>query len=65
MSRSVVDLSKLQSLEATIKAFSANSDSALSAYHGSAEAMLERFEAKLAELGRIRDQKLAALNHCK
>ena len=64
MPRSVVDLSELQALDAAIKAYNGNTDAAMAAFQRSVSDLLVHFENKLSELGRIREQRLAALNHC-
>ena len=65
MSRSVVDLAKLNALDAAIRSFDSNTGASMAAYRRSASEMLDQFEAKLAQLGSIRDQKLAALRNCR
>jgi hypothetical protein len=64
MPRSVVDLAKLNALDAAIRSFDSNTGASMAAYRRSASEMLDQFEAKLAQLGSIRNQKLSALQHC-
>lgn len=64
MSRSEVVLDRLIELDSAIKTFNDNTNAALAAYRHSASDLLARLEAKLAELERIRNQRLAALNSC-
>lgn len=64
MPRSVVNLAKLSELDAAIKTFGENTDVAMSMYLQSVSDLLVQFETKLAELKRIRNIRLAALNSC-
>lgn len=64
MPRSKVDINQLQNLNAAIKTFNSNTEAEMAAYHRSVMNLMDQFEAKLAELERIREQKLLALDRC-
>ena len=64
MSRSVVDLAKLNALDAAIRSFDSNTGASMAAYSQSAMNLLAQFEAKLNELAAIRQQALNAYNSC-
>lgn len=64
MPRSVVDLAKLNALDAAIRAFDSNTGASMAAYSQSAMNLLAQFEAKLNELAIIRQHALNALNSC-
>lgn len=65
MPRSVVDLAKLNALDAAIRSFDSNTGASMAAYSQSAMSLLDQFEAKLTQLGSIRDQKFSALQSCR
>lgn len=64
MPRSVVDLAKLNALDAAIRVFDSNTGASMAAYSQSAMNLLAQFEAKLEELAIIRQNALNALNSC-
>lgn len=64
MPRSVVDLAKLNALDAAIRSFDSNTGASMAAYSQSAMNLLAQFEAKLNELAAIRQQALNAYNSC-
>ena len=64
MPRSVVDLAKLNALDAAIRSFDSNTGTSMAAYSQSAMNLLAQFEAKLNELAIIRQHALNALNSC-
>lgn len=64
MPRSVVDLAKLNALDAAIRAFDSNTGTSMAAYSQSAMNLLAQFETKLNELAAIRQQVLNAYNSC-
>lgn len=64
MPRSKVNINQLQNLNAAIKTFNSNTEAEMAAYHRSVMNLMDQFEAKLAELERIREQKLLALDRC-
>lgn len=64
MPQSVVDLSKLNALDAAIRAFDSNTGASMAAFSEAAMNLLAQFEAKLNELAVIRQQALNALNSC-
>ena len=65
MPRSVVDLAKLNELDATIRSFDSNTGASMAAYYHSAWNLLSQFEAKLNELDMICQEAMAALNSCR
>lgn len=64
MARSVVDLGKIQELDAAISAYSKGSEEAVVYLHQQALSLLSQFEKKLSALESIREQKAAALSRC-
>lgn len=64
MPRSVVDLAKLNELDATIRSFDSNTGASMAAYYHSARNLLSQFDAKLNELSITLQRASEALRRC-
>ena len=65
MPRSVVELTKLNALDAAIKAFDSDTEESMAAFYDAVKNLLSQFEDKLDVLFKIRQRALNAYNRCK